>query len=146
MKDSWGNMKISENLHPKRRQVCSLLQKEVDIKLFTAKYSDTSAKLQDLSTVLDDGTLIAELQCLAATTDLNVSLVNSEMRDKGGVDTVTLAKNCGIEIEATKRTHLMTTQRGVRRMIHPILTKRYKTNDRQLRYLHLPVTMFTETV
>jgi hypothetical protein len=35
---------------------------------------------------------------------------------------------------------------GIRRMIHPILTKRYKTNDRQLRYLRLPVTMYADTM
>jgi hypothetical protein len=29
-------------------------------------------------------------------------------------------------------------------MIHPSLTKRYKTNDRQLQYLRLPVTMFND--
>jgi hypothetical protein len=31
-------------------------------------------------------------------------------------------------------------------MIHPSLTKRYKTNDRQLRYRRLPVTMNTDTM
>jgi hypothetical protein len=40
----------------------------------------------------------------------------------------------------------VTTQRGIRRMIHPSLTKRNKTNDRQLRYHRLPVTMFTDTI
>jgi hypothetical protein len=43
-------------------------------------------------------------------------------------------------------TGLVTTQRGVRRMIHPILTKRYNTNYRQLRYPHLSVTMYTDTM
>jgi hypothetical protein len=107
MTDSWGNLKILGDLHPKRRQVCSIRQKEVEIKLLTAKYSDTSEKLQDLSAVLDDGTLQAELDCLATTTDWNLSLVNSEMRDKGGVDAATLAKNWGIGIEAVKRMHLV---------------------------------------
>jgi hypothetical protein len=55
MMDSWVNLKILGDLHPKRRQVCSLREKEVEIKLLTAKYSDTSSKLQDLSAVLDDG-------------------------------------------------------------------------------------------
>jgi hypothetical protein len=77
---------------------------------------------------------------------LNVSLVKSEMRDKGGIDAATLAKNWGIGIEAAKRTRLVTTQRGIRRMIHPSLTKRYKTNDRQLRYRRLQVTMYTDTM
>jgi hypothetical protein len=80
------------------------------------------------------------------TTNLNVSLVKSEMRDKAGVDAVTLAKTWGIGIEAAKRTRLVTTQRGIRRMIQPILTKRYKTNYRQLQYCRLPVTMYTDTM
>jgi hypothetical protein len=61
--------------------------------LITAKYSDTSAKLQDLSAVFDDRILLAELDCLATTTYLNVSLVNSEMRDNSGVDAAILAKD-----------------------------------------------------
>jgi hypothetical protein len=68
------------------------------------------------------------------------------MRDKAGVDAATLAKNWGIGIEAAKRKRLVTTQRWIRIMIHPSLTKRYKTNDRQLRYRRLPVTMYTDTM
>jgi hypothetical protein len=146
MTDSRGNLNISGESHPKQRRVCSLLQKDVEIKFLSVKYSDTSAKLQDLSAVLDDGTLLAELDCLTTTTDLNVSLVNSEMRDNTGVDAATLANNWGIGIETAKRTRLLTTQRGIRQMIHPSLTKRYKTNDRQLRYRRLPVTMSTDTM
>jgi hypothetical protein len=40
----------------------------------------------------------------------------------------------------------VTTQRGIRRMIHPSLTKRYNTNARQIRYRRLPVTMYTATM
>jgi hypothetical protein len=112
MTDSWGNIKISGNLHPKRRQVCSLCHNKVDIKLLTAKYSDTSTKLQDLSAVLDDGTLLAEIDCIATTTDFNVSLVNSEMRDNDGVDAANLSKNWGVFIESAKRMRPVTTQRG----------------------------------
>jgi hypothetical protein len=110
----------------------------------SAKYSDTSAKLKDLSAVLYDGTLLAELD--ENNLNLNVSMVKSEMRDKGGIYAATLANNWGIGIKAAKRTRLVTTQRGIRIMFHPSLTKRYKTNDRQLRYRHLPVTMYTDTM
>jgi hypothetical protein len=144
MVDSWGNIKIPGDCHPKRRQACSLRQKEEEIKKLSFKYSDTSAKLQDLSAVLDDGTLMARLD--ETSSNLNVSMVKSEMRDKGGIDAATLAKNWGIGIEAAKRTRLVTTKRGIRRMVDPSLTKRYKTNDRQLRYRLLPVTMYTETM
>jgi hypothetical protein len=76
----------------------------------------------------------------------NVSMVKSEMRDKGGIAAATLANNWGNGIEAANRTCLVTTQRGIRRMVHPSLTKRYKTNDRQLRYRRLPFTMYTDTM
>jgi hypothetical protein len=85
MINSWGNLKISRDSHPKWARFFSLYQKEVEIKHLPAKYSDTSAKLQDLSAVFDDGNLLAELHCIATITYLNVSLVNSEMRDNGGV-------------------------------------------------------------
>jgi hypothetical protein len=94
--------------------------------------------------VLDDGKLLAELDDI--NMNLNISLVKSEMRDKAGVDAATLANNCGIGLKAAKRARLATTQRGIRRMIHPSLTKRYNTNDRQLRYRRLPVTMYTDTM
>jgi hypothetical protein len=55
--------------------------------------------------------------------NLNVSMVKSEMIDKGGIDAATLVKNWGIGIEAAKRTRLVTTKRGIRRMVHPSLTK-----------------------
>jgi hypothetical protein len=94
--------------------------------------------------VLDDGTLLAELDDI--NMNLNISLVKSEMRDKAGDDAAIVAKNWGIGIEAAKRKRLVTTQRGIRRMIHPSLTKRYNTNDRQLRYCRLPVTIYTDTM
>jgi hypothetical protein len=144
MMDSWGNLKVSGDFQPKRCQVCSLRQKEAEVKLLSSKYSDTSAKLQELFSVLDDGTLLAELDDI--NTNLNISLIKSEMRDKAGVDAATLAKNWGIGLEAAKRTCLVTNQRGIIRMTHPSLTKRYKTNDRQLRYRRLPVTMYTDTM
>jgi hypothetical protein len=47
--DSWGNLKVSGDFHPKRLQVFPLRQKEAEVKLLSSKYSDTSAKLQDLN-------------------------------------------------------------------------------------------------
>jgi subtilase family serine protease len=94
--------------------------------------------------VLDDGTILAELD--ENNLNLNVSMVKSETRDKVGIDAATLAKNWGIGIEAATSTRLVTTKRGIRRMVHPSLTKRYKTNDRQLRYRRLPVAMYTDTM
>jgi hypothetical protein len=77
MMESLGNITVSWYCHPKRRQVYSLRQKEAEIKLLSSKYSDTSAKLQGVSAVLDDGTLLAELD--DNNLNLNISLVKSEM-------------------------------------------------------------------
>jgi hypothetical protein len=45
-----------------------------------------------------------------------------------------------------KRMRLLTTKRGVNRMIHPSMSKRFKTNYRQLRHHCLPLTCFTDTM
>jgi hypothetical protein len=100
MMDSWGNIKVLRDFHPKRCQVCSLRREEAEVKLISSKYSDTSAKLQDLSSVLDDVTLVAELDDI--NMNLNISIIKSEIRDKAGVDSATLAKNWGIGLEASK--------------------------------------------
>jgi hypothetical protein len=62
--------------------------------------------------------LLAELENVTTTTDLIVSLVKYEMRDKTGVDAAPFAKNWGIGIKEAKRTHLVPNQRGVRGIIH----------------------------
>jgi light-regulated signal transduction histidine kinase (bacteriophytochrome) len=93
--------------------VCAIFQKEMEIKKLTVRYSDTSAKLQDVSIILYDSTLlaalIAELNHNAKLSDLNVSSVNVTMRDMGGVYATTLVKDWGIGIEAANRTRLVTT-------------------------------------
>jgi hypothetical protein len=93
-----GKSQGSRGLPPQEAQVCSLRQKEAEVKLLITNYSDTSSKLQDLSSVLHDGKLLAELDNVTITHDLKVSLVKSDMRDKAGVDAATLAKNWGIWI------------------------------------------------
>jgi hypothetical protein len=100
--DSWGNLKVSGDFHPKRRQVCSLHQKEAEVKLLSTKCSDTSAKLQDFLPVLDDGKLLEDLDNITTSTYLNVSLVNYEMRDKAGVDAATLANNGALGLKRPK--------------------------------------------
>jgi hypothetical protein len=57
MTDSYGKLRASGDSHPKRRQVCSLRQKELEIEKLSVSYSETSAKLQYLSAVLDHCTI-----------------------------------------------------------------------------------------
>ena len=57
-----------------------------------------------------------------------------------------LARNWGIDLQTAKRTVNATTQRSVRIVLHPTLSRRFRTNDRQLRYRRLPIDCFTDTL
>jgi hypothetical protein len=109
-------------------------------------FSDTTIKLQALSLTLDNSSLLQEMTSHVHISEVNISSLTADMRDGDGVDVATLAKNFGIGIEAAKRTRLVTTQKGVKWMIHPSLSVRFRTNVRQLRYRRLPVTFFTDTM
>jgi len=62
------------------------------------------------------------------------------------IDPRVLAKRWGISLESAKKTLKATTQKGVRTILHPHFARRFRTNDRQLRYRRLPVEMFTDTL
>jgi hypothetical protein len=103
-------------------------------------FSDTTIKLQALSLTPENSSLLQEMTSHVHISEVNMSSLTADMHDGGGVDVAILAKNFGIGIEAAKRTRIVTTQRGVKRMVHPSLSVRFSTNDRQLRYHRIPVT------
>jgi hypothetical protein len=138
MMDSRGQLKVAEDKHPFRRQICPVHMAET--------FSDTPIKLQALSLTLDNSSLLQEMMSQVHISEMSMSSLTADMRDGGGVDVATLAKNFGIGIEAAKRERLVTTQRGLKRMIRPSLSVRFRTNYRQLRYRRLPVTCFTDNV
>ena len=49
-------------------------------------------------------------------------------------------------MKAAERTVLATTQNAVRTTLHPTLSRRFRTNDRQLRYRRLAHNLFTDTL
>ena len=61
-------------------------------------------------------------------------------------DPTLLASNWGIDLQTARRTLGVTTQRGIRTVLHPTLSRRFRTNDRQLRYRRLPIDCFTDTL
>jgi hypothetical protein len=146
MTDCWGNLKLPGESHPKRRQVCTLCQEELEIENRSESFSDTSAKLQDIYVVLDDRKLLTESKKNVHISDVSMASMVATTRDKGSIDAATLVKNWGIGIEAAKRTLLVNTQRGVTRMIHPSLTKMFKPNNGHLRYCHLTIMMYNDTI
>jgi hypothetical protein len=104
MMDSRGQLKVVEDKHPLRRQICPVNMAET--------FSDTTIKLQALSLTLDDSSLLQEMTSNVHISKVNMSSLKSDMCDGGGFDVATLAKNFGIGIEAAKRTRLLTTQGG----------------------------------
>ena len=57
-----------------------------------------------------------------------------------------LSRNWGIGLETAARTIEATTQKGLRTILHNTLSRRFRTNDRQLRYRRLMHEVFTDTL
>ncbi len=74
-----------------------------------------------------------------------VSQVHSGPR-VGGVDHVTLAKRWKISLQKARDTVRRTTQRGIRTVLHPTLSRRFRTNDRHLRYRRMPCNLYSDTM
>ena len=102
------------------------------------RHSQCASVLSEISPLLNDDTFLSMLQS-------NVQVAVSST--KGGDESLIrqLVNNWGIGIEAAKRTVKATTQRVVRTVAHPSLSRRFRTNDRQLRYRRINAEMFTDT-
>jgi hypothetical protein len=57
----------------------------------SASFSDTSSKLQAISVVLDDNTLLPELKKNVQIYDVRMASAVATAPDKGGIDAATLA-------------------------------------------------------
>jgi hypothetical protein len=106
--------------------------------------------------------VLRNLQCSAVLTDINPNLhndyfVESLIQNAKAASTTTgkrqgnltaewLAKNWSISLDSAKQTLKVTTQRGVRTTANPSLSRRFRTNDRQLRYRRLRCNMYTDTL
>jgi hypothetical protein len=102
----------------------------------------SSLFLRGVSPTLCDDTFVSDMQDA-----IQISSISSvKATTQGYLDPQTLADNWGIGIETAKRTLKVTTQCGVRTVPHPTLSRRFRTNDRQLRYRRLPVDVFTDTM
>jgi hypothetical protein len=99
-----------------------------------------AAILIDIEPCLDDNLfarLLKENVCVSSTTT---------SRRKGFLTAEKLAKNWSISLEAAKQTLQVTTQRGIRTVANPLLSRRFRTNDRQLRYRRIRADVFTDTL
>ena len=88
------------------------------------------------STAVDRGPEIPVWQRLCA--------VSTTVKPK--LEPEVLAQRWGIGLEAAKNTLKHTTSRAVRTVLHPSLSRRWRTNDRMLRYWRIQQVLFTDTL
>jgi hypothetical protein len=107
--------------------------------LLTASGSDgVQVALKQISTIHDDAAFCNTMRA-------NISTVCSASAGPQLTPRV-LATNWGINARTATRTVRATTQRGIRTVLHPTPSHRFRTNDRQLRYRRLPIYCFTDTL
>ena len=67
-------------------------------------------------------------------------------KHRGAVDHVTLANHWQISLDKAQNTVQHTTQRGVRTVLHPTLSRRFRTNDQMLQYRRMPCNLYSDTL
>jgi hypothetical protein len=83
----------------------------------------------------------------AAMLKSNVRIGSTTTSRRRGVMTAErLARNWNISLEAAKQTLQVTTQQGIWTVANPMLSRRFRTNDRQLRYRRISTDVFTDTM
>ena len=100
--------------------------------------SQCASVLSEISPTLCDDSFLSMLQ-----SNVQVAFTSTKGNSESAINQ--LVKNWGIGIEAAKRTVNATTQRVVRTVAHPSLSRRFRSNDRQLRYKRINAEMFTDT-
>jgi hypothetical protein len=102
--------------------------------------SQCAAVLLDIEPALNEDIFARKLRD-------NVCVASSTTSRRRGIMTADrLARNWNISLEAAKRTLQVTTQRGIRTVSNPSLSRRFRTNDRQLQYRRISTDVFTDTM
>ena len=85
---------------------------------------------------------------LEKTVKISVLSMNalSSQKDRRTITAQQLAKNWKISLSAAEKTASATTQYGIRSIANPSLSRRFRTNDRQLRYRRIPYDVYTDTM
>jgi len=85
---------------------------------------------------------------LGSSSGEQIHCVNGVSSSKSGikVDERLMAKKLNIPLEMARKTILVTTQHAIRSGSNPSLTRKYKTNDKMLRYKRLNRVTFMDTI
>ena len=96
-----------------------------------------------VNTSLNTGTFCTELAKKTEDNGFYIYALNTGT--KKGVDYRSLAEMWRISLDTAKNTVQATTQFSIRTAEHPSLTKRYRTNDRMLRYPRITCNVSMDT-
>lgn len=136
MTDSLGRLKVNYRQAPYRLFGTNVWPKENE----NTTNTRGRTPLGDISNIYDDTDLKDSMNESWRISSLSTS------SKRQGIDAQTLAKNWGISLQKAERTLEVTTQRGVRTILHPSLSRRFRTNDRQLRYRRMTQTLYSDTL
>ncbi len=125
-----SNRRFISSVRVSRDQACGFINRN----------SQCSAILTEI-----DPNLHADYFVESLERNVKVSSTTTGKR-KGNLTAERLAKNWSISLDSAKQTLKVTTQRGVRTTANPSLSRRFRTNDRQLRYRRLRCDMYTDTL
>ena len=87
-----------------------------------------------------------DILATALESQIHISIALIGMVKKPLIDPIVLAKQWSITPDKSQKTIQATTQRGIRTMLHPLLLRRFKTNDCNLCYCQLVHPVFSETM
>ncbi|KAI2502750.1 Reverse transcriptase (RNA-dependent DNA polymerase) [Fragilaria crotonensis] len=124
---------------PSSRRLCSVSHTLEVAKAISVGSDAATLSLKQTSVIHDDMLLYDSITS-------NISVLRKYGSSGKQFKPEQLAKNWGIDLATAKRTIDVTTQRGVRTVLHPTLSRRFRTNDRQLRYRRLAIDCFTDTL
>ena len=93
----------------------------------------------DATDVMDNVNLATALEA-----QIQISTVLIGMSRKPSIDPIVLAKRWDIAPEEAQNTIQATTQRGIRTMLHPSVSRQFRTNDQNLCYHCLAHPVFSD--
>ena len=102
--------------------------------------NSVSTSYEDAIDFTDDNNFYDALKAKVNVARVGVS------KGKHAISHETLSKNWMVSPETAMRMVQRTTQRGIRTVLHPSLSRRFRTNDRALRYRRLQHDVFTDTM
>eukprot|EP00978_Attheya_sp_CCMP212_P039979 scaffold213365_cov45-Attheya_sp.AAC.2 len=110
--------------------------------------SQCQAVLNSIDSTLNDARFNKELKSnvrVRMPKDLVAIFVASSERGKQ-VNAADLVKRRDIGLKTAEKTVEVTMQRGIKALDNPMLNRRFRTDNRNLRYLRLGVDMYTDTL